>query len=198
MSELERNERELNEIKTKIISYSIATALLADVLTTDNKSPSIGLSGLDSTCVYFAHAIGLSPEELKGRVYDEYRDYKPTEIGSTIEDYEAEYGSYSNSEPENDQFESIVESKMFEIRGLAMMTRLGLVADDSKSELNDLSPLEQLMTFLLSPNNPSELREYKKRVKAEYINLAGGYYVIPGIFGTQVTLNLGDDATETI
>jgi len=195
MSELERNEREINEIRTKIVTFSIALGLLNGLLTTDNKSPSNELSGLDSTCIYFAHAVGLSPEELKGRVLDEYRDYKPNELDSTLEDYETENDC---SEPDNRPVEASEESKDFEIRGIALMIRLGLVADDSKSELNDLSPLEQLTTFLLSPKNQNELKDYKKKVKGAYIDLAGGYYVIPGIFGTQVTLNLGDDATETI
>lgn len=192
--ESESNEQNSLEIRRNNIAFSIAFELKDGKITTDNVSRENGLSGLDSVCIYFAHALSLSPEEFRTLVlqhYKTYGQYFSQDDTPVEEDYEEEEIDCSTTHDiENDDKETV--------KSIAMMIRIGLVADDVKSLLNGRTPLEQLISYMFWSYDDEEIREYKLEILGALSDFAGGYYLRSGTFGVESRLILGDKSSNSI
>jgi len=78
------------------------------------------------------------------------------------------------------------------------MIRMGLVADDVKSLLNERTPLEQLISYLFWAFDDDEIEEYKLEILGALSDFAGGYYLRSGNFGIDYKLILGNKSSNSI
>jgi len=182
------------KIRRDNIAFSIAFELKDGKITTDNVSRENGLSGLDSVCTYFAHGLSLSVEEFRTLVLHHYKTYGQYFSQDEIpveEDYEEE-------EIDNSAMHNLENDDMATIKSIAMMIRMGLVADDVKSLLNGRTPLEQLISYLFWSYDDEEIIEYKLKIMGALNSLAGGYYLRSGNFGVHYKLILGDKPSTSI
>ena len=192
--EIEPDERGSLEIRRDNIAYSIAFELASGTITTDNVSRENGLSGLDSVCIYFAHALSLSPEEFRTLVLNHYKMYgqyfsmDDTPLEEECDEEEIDYST--THDVENDDKATV--------KAIAMMIRMGLVADDVKSLLNERTPLEQLISYLFWAFDDEEIGEYKLEILGALSDFAGGYYLRSGNFGIDYKLILGDKSSNSI
>ena len=84
------------------------------------------------------------------------------------------------------------------VKAIAMMIRMGLVADDVKSLLNERTPLEQLISYLFWAFDDEEIGEYKLEILGALSDFAGGYYLRSGNFGIDYKLILGNKSSNSI
>jgi len=192
--ELEPDEQNDLEIRRDNIAFSIAFELKRGTITTDNISKENGLSGLDSVCFYFANALDLAPEELRDLVLHHYKTYgenipqgkPPVETDSA----EKEIDNSATHNLENDEKATA--------KAIAMMIRMGLVADDAESLLNGRTPLEQLISYLYWSYEDEEIMAHKKEIIGEFWLLGGGYYLRSGNFGVDFKLIFRDDSPDSV
>lgn len=192
--EIEPDEKSSLEVRRDNIAQSIAFELIDGVITTDNVSNENGCSGLDSVCWFFAHKLSLTPEELRTRVLQHYRMF-----AQEISEYDTPVEEDCDEEEIDDLTEYDEEDGIEDtIKTLAMMIRMGLVADDVKSLLNERTPLEQLISYLFWAFDDEEIEEYKQKVLGASSDFAGGYYLRSGNFGIGVKLTIQKNSSNSI
>lgn len=193
--ESESDEQRSLEIRRDNIAFSIAFELKDGKITTDNVSRENGLSGLDSVCTYFAHSLSLSAKEFRTLVlnhYKTYEQYLSQDHTPPDEDFEEE------EEIDNSAMHNLENDDTATIKSIAMMVRMGLVADDVESLLNGRTPLEQLISYLFWSYDDDEIMEYKLKIIGASSDFAGGYYLQSGNFGVDYKLILDDNRPNSI
>lgn len=192
------NDSEDMELRRRNLGSIIAYGIVDGILTTDNPSPLNQLTGLDQICFFYSEGLGCSPSVFKNIVLEEYREIRFFDGDDNWdEDYEDEEG---NEDEDYDEYndEQNKEDESATNRHFALGLRLNVLTDDNPSELNGLTGLEQVISFVYGTIRRDEIKRIKNEIMVEEMKLyfSGGYHVPNGIYGFDIAKGLMDDGSS--